>query len=111
MTADALARQLAEAVSCPHCGEDLGLEVVTQVKDKSRLVLSIAPKDGELLAAEHVGGMLTQMHKLLAAVSRSLGARSATMLERIDTADDGTLRFHLLVARVPGARPRRRPGA
>lgn len=85
--------------ACPQCGAKLGFEFVSQFADKSRVSFTITPNPGELLSTKSVGGSIEALGGLFGAVGKELGVKTATLIERITTAEDGTIKVDLVLAR------------
>ena len=100
---------MSASAKCPHCDKPLGLELVSRSMDESRLVLALSPHPGEHLSARHVGGMLREMDALLVAIGRDLGHQTHVAIDRITTAQDGTISAHLIVSRHESGVRKRKP--
>ncbi|MGE0853312.1 MAG: hypothetical protein AB7O44_27495 [Hyphomicrobiaceae bacterium] len=89
-------------IACPKCGEPIAARIWARAMDQHRMVISLAPKPGDHLAAHTVGGSLSDIDRLLKAAGREIGVKTLTLLERVETTEAGELRFHLLITNVRG---------
>ena len=92
-------RESTPAISCPHCNEPLGLNIVNRLTAQSRVKFAISPKDGQLLSAKTVGGTLEQMEKLLVSMGKDMGVRTSVSVESVEC-DKGAVTFNLLIGRL-----------
>lgn len=83
---------------CPHCGKDIGLEMVARLKSQSRMSFTFHPHPGELMSARTIGGSLENLEKLLVAVGRELGVKTQVLVEGVSSID-GSITIDLLLAR------------
>lgn len=98
-------------VNCSQCGHEMSFETVAEAMDESRMSFTVTPQPGNLISASTIGGTVTQMDKMLRTITRDLGAKTVTLVERVVTEDDGTIRFDLLIARAEGKPAKRRKKA
>ena len=95
---------MTDAPKCPHCGEELGLEVVSRALEDSRMSFSLTPKEGSLMMADTIGGTLVSMAKMLQAVGKELGVKTKVLVEKVTGEADGTVKFDLLISRFDKAK-------
>jgi len=95
MTAE---EQAAERLTCPHCGNALGLEVTTKLMAESRVTLRLEPHPGERLDAKTVGGSIENISELLSAVGDEMGVKTMVIVDGIES-HEGNIAVHLIVAR------------
>lgn len=88
-------------LTCPKCGEQMTIELVSKALDTSRVSFSMQPHPGEFLSASNVGKALTAMEGVFIAVGKELGVRTTVTVESIDCTDGG-VKFNLLLARHEG---------
>ena len=86
---------------CPHCAQEFHVEAEARLPPETKLRFSITPRPGEMVSASTVGGTMTEMQKLLAAVGRSMGAKTVTLVEGLSTGEDGALHIDLRVLNAP----------
>lgn len=106
-----LAENVGEAVagqkvSCPHCSNTFNFSGVVDPLKNSRMSFSLTPAEGSLMTADHIGGILTAMHKLIVAVSRDMGVKATTLVEKVSTGDDGAIQVDFAIVRVKPIRRR-----
>lgn len=89
---------LTDGICCPHCGEKLNVEISSKLMESSRMSFAIRPNKGELLSARNVGGAIEQMDKLLAAIGREMGVKTAVLVEGMNF-NEGAVTVELLVTR------------
>lgn len=86
--------------TCPKCHEEVGGELTAQLTEKATIVFRIAPKDGQLLEAKTVGGMLNAMSGLLAACGKEAGVSTTTLVKSIATDASGAVEITLMTLRL-----------
>lgn len=86
-------------IKCPKCGEPLGLKLTARLMNESRMSFVLKPHPGELLSARNVGGIIEQMEKLLVAIGKEMGAKTAVLVEGI-TSEEGAITVNLLLTRL-----------
>ncbi|MCW2242228.1 hypothetical protein [Azospirillum canadense] len=90
------------SAKCPNCGVEFSPEFVTDATKDSRFAMSFHPKDGSLMQAKTIGRSLAALDGLMKAVSKEVGAKSEVLIEKIETAEDGAITAHFLIARNIG---------
>jgi hypothetical protein len=90
---------MSAPVKCPHCGGDVDFHVVAVAKAKSRVTMTIAPHEGELLGAAVLGEKIEAFANLMkkAAEAEGSSAKIAVLVEKAETAADGSVSVTLLV--------------
>lgn len=94
-----------EDVNCPHCYKPIGMAAVSALMDQSRFSFVMKPKDGELLGADTVGGCIQNLGELMDAGAEAYGAKSRTVVEGIEYAEDGTITVNFLITRIASSGP------
>lgn len=89
---------IAENIKCPKCGEPLGLNLTAKLMNESRMAFVVKPADGELLTARNIGGAIEQMDRLLVAIGKDMGAKTAVLVESV-TSEQGAVTVNLLLTR------------
>lgn len=87
-----------ENLKCPHCQKEIGIELTTRLMSNSRMSFTIHPHEGELLSARTVGDSISNMEKLLNAVGKELGAKTAVMIEGLQWTN-GSVKIDFLLTR------------
>jgi hypothetical protein len=87
-----------EPTRCPHCGETLSCEIVSQLTDKSRLKLKLTPHEGQFASAATLAGVIGSMDKMLKELGREHGVKQSVSIERIDTDQSGEMTISILAA-------------
>jgi hypothetical protein len=85
---------------CPHCKAELSQEFVTHMLDESKFSFTITPNPGSLMMADMVGGVLTNLDKLMAVSGKSVGIETKTLIERIDTDENGAIIIRFIATRA-----------
>ena len=76
-----------QPLACPKCGEPLGFNLVSKVKDQHRYAFALKPGDG-LFNTKTVGEVITQIGQLGNAIAKDIGVKAQTLVEKIETAED-----------------------
>lgn len=83
---------------CPKCETALSADMVSTLKDKTRVVFEITQEPGYRLSAGTLGGILANNEKLLAALAKQYGTTLTVLVENIYMKDDKTvIEFQLTV--------------
>lgn len=94
-----LAEKMKEAL-CPHCSKPLGINLVAQLLDESRMAFTITPKEGAFLNARTVAGTLQALERLLASVGKEMGYKTITVVEGVSSSN-GEITVDLLLSNLP----------
>lgn len=85
---------------CPHCSEPVHFSIAAAVGNKQKFSYRVYPNESNMMQAEAIGGQLVAMDKLMRAIAREDGAKVRTYIDRVETHDDNSLEFHLVVLPV-----------
>lgn len=86
-------------MKCPNCGDELGIEFISEAASESKMTFRIEPKNGERFCADTIGGTLLDMSKLLKAVGKEVGFKTTVFVENIIMTEDGAVESKLIIAR------------
>lgn len=94
---------IKEPLKCSHCGEPIGIELVAKLKAKSRVTMTLAPHEGELLGAVVLGAKIEAFAKLMEKACEAEGSRAkvAVLIEKVETDAEGAVSVTLLIVRHP----------
>ena len=87
-------------VNCPHCDKPIGIDAVSELLGQSRFSFTIKPEPGNMLSAKAVGGCIENLGELMDASAEAFGAKSLTVVEGMDYAEDGTITVKFLITRT-----------
>lgn len=87
--------------ACPKCGEPIGFNLISKIKDQHRYVIKMTPGDGHF-STKTIGGVITQIGRFGNSLAKDIGVKTQTLVERITTDEDGTITVYLLTSIVRG---------
>jgi hypothetical protein len=95
---------MSKPINCPHCDSALSVETVAELANESEIELTLKPAPGEMMGARTVGATIDNMDKMFKAIGKEMGAPTETLVRRIVTDADGTIRVTLVICRYDEAR-------
>ena len=87
-------------VACPKCNEVMQIDIAGAVGKDQKFSYRVYPELGSMMQAKAIGGQLTAMDNLMRACAVQDGGKVRTYIDRIETHDDGSLEFFLIVLPV-----------
>lgn len=69
-------------IACPHCKGEFHVAAEATIPDEQKLVMTIEHSAGPYIAATTLGDTITNTGKLLVAVAKEIGGKTAVMVEK-----------------------------
>lgn len=85
------------AINCPKCETQLHIDIRGAVGKDQRFSYRVYPKDGQMMQAQALGQQLTAMDEVMRACGKADGSDLATYVDGIETHEDKSIEFHLIV--------------
>ncbi len=84
---------------CPHCGGNIGINLIARARAESRIVFKVEPAPGELLTAKNVGAAIKSFGDMMRSLGKDMDIPTEVLVEKVETSDQGVLSIHCLIAR------------
>ena len=72
-------------IKCPHCNKEHGIELRTGIPNEQKMSVTIT-SESEYIAADAIGGLLTNMTKVLQAVAKNIAGKVGVFVYDITVA-------------------------
>jgi hypothetical protein len=86
-------------ISCPHCQGKFHVAAAATIPDEQKLVMTIEHSAGPYIAATTLGDTITNTGKLLMAVAKEIGGKTAVMVEKVEL-EHGKAAIHFVILGV-----------
>lgn len=100
-----------QAIKCPHCEKEFGLNVKAVRNAQTVLSFVITPEPGHMLSAGSIGGMLSAFERLMNVMSKDMGGHCLTMIKGMAVEASGALKFDFLIVTNESALYKKHKGA